>query len=328
MIHYLRGSLFFPRGDIARCLEAHQRARHYADRAGAPKLRARAMSGLGDAYYMRGQFRSANRHYDECIRLARERGMTSIEAANLGARGMTRYLLGDLDAALQDSASGAELSARIGDRRAEMVTRCGSLAFVLLEMERFAQARGELEIALELARSLSARRFESHALAMLGHITAAEGDRAAGLAMIEDGLAICEEIGYAFMGPAALGLVARLTDDDDARQRALDRGERVLRSGAVSHNYLFFYRDAMEVAVARGDADALARFAGELEAYTRREPTRWSQFVIERARALAAHAAGSRDEALLQALRDLRDEADGRGFRAAARALAAACQAS
>jgi hypothetical protein len=47
-----------------------------------------------------------------------------------------------------------------------------------------------------------------------------------------------------------------------------------------------------------------------LEAYTSAEPLPWSDLIIARGRALAAHGRGKRDDAIAAELRRLRDELD------------------
>jgi hypothetical protein len=54
-IHFLRGNLCFPRGDIDGYLQEHATALELARRAGASELEAMALDGLGDAEYVRGR---------------------------------------------------------------------------------------------------------------------------------------------------------------------------------------------------------------------------------------------------------------------------------
>jgi hypothetical protein len=75
---------------------------------------------------------------------------------------------------------------------------------------------------------------------------------------------------------------------DPARSRALlDEGEHWLADGCVSHNYLEFYRHAIEVSLRSGDWDRAERYADALEAYTRDERLPWADLVIGAGRLLA-----------------------------------------
>src|SRR5262249_31253476 len=54
-IHFLRGNLCFPRGDIDGCVREHARSLALAREVGDPEQEAAALGGLGDAEYMRGR---------------------------------------------------------------------------------------------------------------------------------------------------------------------------------------------------------------------------------------------------------------------------------
>jgi tetratricopeptide (TPR) repeat protein len=66
-IHFLRGNLCFPRGDIEGCLREHGTALDLAGRAGAAELEAAALGGLGDAEYVRGHMRTAHERFRRCV---------------------------------------------------------------------------------------------------------------------------------------------------------------------------------------------------------------------------------------------------------------------
>src|SRR6202040_3936006 len=70
-------------------------------------------------------------------------------------------------------------------------------------------------------------------------------------------------------GPFALGALALASDDPTARQAALEKGEELLRTGAVSHNHLLFPRDAIEVYLEAGNWDRVERSAAELDGMSR-----------------------------------------------------------
>ena len=319
-IHYLRGSLFFPRGDIEGCLDEHEKARGYARLASSPELEARALGGLGDAYYMRGQMVSAHAHYARCIELCRAHGIGSIEVANLAMRGNARLYQNDLHGALRDGSDAAVAAAQVGNKRAEIVAR-GAMGLVLVEMGRIEQARAELSRALEGARALGSRRFAIHCLTLLGKLLVMEGRGAEAREPIEESLRLSRETDFSFEGPMTLSVLALASDDPDEQRRALAEGEEWLRSDSLSHNYLQFYRDAMNVALRAGDADSVERYADALEAYTRGELLPWSQLYIQRGRALAAHMRGARDEGVLSALRQLHEQTQRVGLHPAALAI-------
>ena len=58
-IHYLRGNLYFPLGNIDGCLAEHGKAAELAQKAGSVEDEARALSGLGDGNFLGGRLQSA-----------------------------------------------------------------------------------------------------------------------------------------------------------------------------------------------------------------------------------------------------------------------------
>jgi hypothetical protein len=95
----------------------------------------------------------------------------------------------------------------------------------------------------------------------------------------------------------------------------------ILAWDCVGHNYFAFYRLAMEVCLRLQDWDELDRFAAELESYCRPEPLPRTDFYIARGRALAQYGRGARDDATIQALGRLREEAKQVGLMSALPAL-------
>jgi hypothetical protein len=128
----------------------------------------------------------------------------------------------------------------------------------------------------------------------------------------------------AFMGPGLLGWLALHTDDAGERRAALEEGEALLAAGSISHNYFFFYHAAIEAALTAQDWAGAVRYAAALEDYTRPEPLPWADFIIARARALAAWGRGERDAAAVERLSALYEQAERAGLRSAAGALEAA----
>ena len=110
----------------------------------------------------------------------------------------------------------------------------------------------------------------------------------------------------------------------EVRQTALAEGERLLAAGCVSHNYFWFYRDAMEAALGAGEWDEVDRYAASLETYTRPEPLPWTDFFVARGRALAAVGRGRADAAPSAALIRLQDEGQRLGLVTALPAIEAA----
>jgi tetratricopeptide (TPR) repeat protein len=319
-VHFLRGNLFFPRGNIQGVLDEHQKSLRLAKASGSVELEAAALGGLGDAEYARGRMLTAGERFDACVALCRDHGFGCIEVANRPMAAITRiYAL-----KLADAASGAEAaieaSTRVGHKRSLVIARHVGFfrAFVAAD---YAAAEEHVTHALELARQLGARRFESEALHFLGNVRHAQGRQAEALDLIRKALAISRETGMAFMGPWLLGDLARATDDLDERRAALAEGERLLAAGSLSHNHLWFHPAAIETSLGRREWREAERYADLLETYTRPEPLPWADFLCARGRALAACGAGRRDRSVTDELARLRTEAAQTGFMSALAAI-------
>ncbi len=322
-IHWLRGSWHFAQGDAEACLEAHQQSRYYAHRAGAREHEARALGGLGDAYFLSGRMRSAYELFNTCVGLCKRHGFRDIEVAHLPMRGAARYFLLDVDGALRDAQLAARMAARAGNREAELLARAGTAGVILMEAGRLDEAKRSFESALELGVELGARRFESLALTGLGRIHALQGDQAKALQLAGQSVERCRQRERSFFGPVALASLALITSNAELRRSCLAEGEAILRGPAPSHAHLYFAYLAMDAAYASESPDEVLRYAGMLAEYTRVEPLPWARFFIERGRALAHHLRDPHDAAACSALRQLRDEASMVGLELAAAALRA-----
>lgn len=301
-IHFLWGSLLFTRGHLEACLEQHELSLGFAERTRSPYLQARALSGLGDAYYMDGRMQSAYDSFNRSIELAREFAFDRIIAGSLYMRGMALFYRNELRAGLRDSLDAVTAAQKSGHKRAEVVARTGCVAWIRYEMADFEQARAQLESGLQLARQIGARRFEPNSLSFLARILAITGDRRQACEYARESVAVCRATGMTFLGPMSLSALALGTDDPAERDQALEEGWSYLRSGGLSHNQLWFHRDAIDVFWAAELPDSMDRHADALHEYTRAEPVPWSRFHIARARALADHLRGRGDPGVLRRL--------------------------
>jgi eukaryotic-like serine/threonine-protein kinase len=321
-IHYLRGNLLFPRGDLDGCMAEHQRALIHATRAGSRRLQACALSGLGDAYYLRGRMEVAHTHYDRCIEVCTRHRYFDTEAANLTMRGLMRFYHNDFAGAVLDGDHAVLLASRIGYERAEISAVLNCLSRVWMERGEIERARPEIERVREMARRLGMRRFEAVAMLFVGRMLAERGERAEAGALLDAGLSMLRAAGsIAFMGPLALGVLARVTGREAQREGALAEARGLLAAGSASVNHLYFHRDAMELYLTLGDLDRVLEHADALARYVGEEPLPWTEFFIMRARTLVAHARDPRDPQARAMLAHLRRQARAIGFHVAAGAI-------
>ncbi len=301
-VHTLRGNIHFPRGEMERCLAEHTEALRLAEAAGAMEEQARALGGLADANYMSGLFRTSGRMFARCVELCAAHGFPRIEAANLSMVGMMSMMDMEFGAALQHSRRAVHLAEQIGNRRAAMIAHHG-MHFLHAELGESARALESGVIGIEIARALGARRFIAEGLLLQALSYHDTGDPRA-LECVREGNKIAHEQ-PSYMLPFGLALEAAIVADVKERAALLAEGEAVLAVGAVSHNIIFFNRHAMEACLAAGEWDNVERYALALERGMAREPLPLTNFLIARARALAAAGRGSKDEKELQRLVDV-----------------------
>jgi hypothetical protein len=229
----------------------------------------------------------------------------------------TQWFAGDTRGALAVAHTAIARAARVGHRRAEMIGHHAAF-FCRHALMDFGAAFRHAEAALTLAQQLGARRFETEALVFLAELHRLAGLRPEALAKAEEAVKISGETSPAFLGPFALGALALASDDPIGRQAALEKGEELLRAGAVSHNHLLFPRDAIEVYLEAGNWDGVEHSAASSEQYTRSEPLPFADFYVARGRALAAFRRGQCDMVELAAvLERVRDEGERLGIRVA-----------
>jgi tetratricopeptide (TPR) repeat protein len=313
-IHHLRGNLYYPLGNIDSCLEEHGLARNYARQTASVEDEARALGGLGDAYYQRGRMITACKPFSECVQLSREHGFRRIEAANLSMVGFSRHYSNELREALELGLETIEAAAKIGHHRAELLGRMITLS-ILIDGTDLDATRDHLEQAKILAEHLGARRFEATYLRNKARVLRIEGRRANALELCERAAIICRDTGVGFAGPQVLAELALNTDDRTVRWQALQEGESMLNEGVVSHSHFHFYRDGMEACLVNGEWDEVDRYAIALQDFTRPEPLPWCDFFIARGRTLASYGRGNRDDATKQELGRLHDEAERIGLK-------------
>ncbi|SLN71292.1 adenylate/guanylate cyclase domain-containing protein [Oceanibacterium hippocampi] len=308
LIHYLRGNVYFPLGNIDGCLEEHEKAVGFAREVGSTKGEALALGGLGDAYYLRGYMRTAFEQFGACVKLCREHGYRRIEVANRHMVGWTRIYLMEFPEALEDALESVEMAAEVRHRRAELLGLMLA-GRVELELGRFGEAREYLRRALDLARTLSAGNFEAQSLVLLARLGAAEGQMSEARDFARRAVAVVRKVGMTFIGPTVLAVGAALTDDPAERRQAMAEAESILDAGCVAHNHFWFGQSAVEQALVLGEWDEAERYATRLEAYTRAQPLPWPDFTVARGRALAAWGRGGRGPELVATIERLRDEA-------------------
>ncbi|SAK49574.1 adenylate/guanylate cyclase domain-containing protein [Caballeronia ptereochthonis] len=305
-LHHLRGNILFPLGRIDDCRIEHERGLAYAKRLGLPEAEARALGGLADAAYAQGRMRTAFEHFSRAVALAREHGLGRIEVANRSMIGFSRMYLNEAREARADAVGASREAALVGQPRAQLL--CETLGvYACYELGDAPATQAYLDQEMPLIRQLGARRFEAQNMEMQGRLLFDAGQAKEAVRVLSESLALCREVGMQFSAPKTLGALSRVVDDDQERARLLAEGVDLLRRGAVGHNHLWFYRDAIDAMLTAGDAASALHYVEALEEYTRCEPLPWSQLFAARGRALAACLSGHADKAVGQELQRVRD---------------------
>jgi class 3 adenylate cyclase/tetratricopeptide (TPR) repeat protein len=322
-LHYLRGNILFPLGRIDACSAEHERGLAYARRLGLPEAEARALGGVADAAYAQGRMRSAFHHFSECVTMSRAHGFGRIEVANRSMQGFSRIYLNDASEAREDAGAAVRAAELIGQPRAQLLGET-LWVFASEELGDGEAARLHLEQEMRLIRQLGARRFEAQNLEMQGRLLLDSGRCAEAAIALRESLAISHEVGTQFCAPKTLSALSRAMQEHSERARLLAEGEALLRLGAVGHNHLWFYRDAIEAMLAAGDPAAMLHYVSALEDYTRREPLPWAELFAARGRALALALQAPAGEAIRDELVRLRTALRQAGFRSYLGAVEAA----
>ncbi|MDA1357910.1 MAG: AAA family ATPase [Proteobacteria bacterium] len=309
LIHNYRGNICFPLGKYEDCLEQHQLAAGYAREAETIEQEARALSGLADAFYSQGRMITARDHYRQCVDFCSHHGLHRIERDNRYMAAWSAHFSDDLAGVAEDAIAAIDTTLASGHQRAEIVARA-SVALVLSDIGDNAGARREIEAGLAVVEKLGAFRFKPLYAIAENRIGLAEGKPAPQLvAAMEETFQTAQATGVTFLGPWVLSSLALVSDNPERRRRALADGEELLRSGCVGHNYLKFYPDAIEISLAAAEWNEAERYCAALADFTRPEPLPPAEFYVAYGRTLAAFGRGARDDATLNKIKHLRDEA-------------------
>lgn len=291
-LHHLRGNLCFPRGEVERCVCEHQAALLAAERSGEVELVARALGGLGDAEYVRGHMRSALAAFSRCTVLARQHGLGRIESANLPMVAITRSYTLDLATAREEASMAIQLGRETGNQRGQIIA-LHAASIVRLLTGDLDGIEDEIAQAREITGRIGARRFEPENLLFLAETRLQQGRDREAAELANEAMTLGREVAMSYLGPALLGMIARTASSKEQRAAALAEGEQLLARGTISHNVLWFRRNAMDDAILSGAWTQARHHADALAAYTQAEPMPWSDLLVARARALASWGEGS-----------------------------------
>ncbi len=327
-IHYLIGSVLFPSGQSQASLEAHEQALSHAKLAGSANAEARALSGLGDAYYIQGDLRRATQHFERCVTVADQLGLARLARVNRVMLSLIRvFMLDRPAAAMNEMMNHAQLAHEELDLSGEAVARSSAMFGAILcsdAREREAIARQVVDIA---------RRSGRHRLGVAAAAYVVEAQVAQGKAVDADRQldAIyerCAEMDVPFAALNLLGPMLASASDDERRTRLFDEADQVLDGGRyVSHCLYSFCRFALDVCLQTRRFDRVERYASILERYSQPHEVCWGGYFAEWARTLSQWQRGHRDATIQRALLALGETARANGMRLESRRVDEALQA-
>jgi hypothetical protein len=257
--------------------------------------------------------RSAFDHYSRCVALSQQHGFGRIEVANRAMVGFSRIYLNEVPQAKEDGDAATRAAALVGQPRAELIGEALG-AFACYEHGDFDLVQGYLDRMMRLVRQLGVRRFEAGVFELQARVLLDTGRRAEATEMLREALAMSRKAGMQFEGPKIVSALSRAEDDPVERATLLAEGKEILRRGAVGHNHLWFYRDAIEALLSAGDGAGALEYVAALEDFTRAEPLPWSDLFAKRGRLLARALQGI-DEDIRAELTGIRSSLERAGFK-------------
>jgi class 3 adenylate cyclase/tetratricopeptide (TPR) repeat protein len=307
-IHYLRGSLYFPLGNVERCVREHERALELARRAGSAELEARALSGLGDAMYAACKPLSSYRHFEQCIEISRAHGLGKVEVANLAMLGIINaFFMARVEDGLAILQQALKLAMKVGQRRAQVIALQGC-AWAWIEMADPVRARPFADEGVELAQSIGAKRFVPQGMLFVAMCLAQQGKSDEAARVLREAWNLNQDM-VTYFGPPILGFLAQYTNDAGESRRCLEEAQRILGLGCPAHNHVYFYRPAIDLSLRLCDWGGAEHYAELLESKFSEEPVPLVTFTVERARTLAAAGRGVHDAGLLARLENIAQQA-------------------
>ena len=312
-IFYLRGSVSFPLGNIKQCLASHNTSLELAREAGDAEAEASALSGLGDAYYLQGLMNDSCKRFAECMEISREHDLGRIEVANRSMVGWSRIHLMEFNEAREDGIACARMAEQVGNPRAEMLGKL-LIGYTSMKLGDMEQATISTLDALKVADGISAEVFSINILATLAEIYRDTEEPTLARETIAEGRARLAKAGNSFIGPYAYAVAASLEEDEQKAAKFVKDSEDIFEQGCVSHNYAWFSDVVINMELAKSNWDAVARHADRLEAFTKKQPLAWSDFIVDRARTLSEIGQGSTDKVVILRAKALESAASKAGL--------------
>jgi class 3 adenylate cyclase/tetratricopeptide (TPR) repeat protein len=302
-LSYLRGCLEFARGDARASHAAHTTALERARAAGDAEGEAMALSGLADVLYAEGRMPSAYAAFDQCVALCDRLGLARYSLNNRCMLAVVHAYLEPADGAIGVLAHVRTMARQLHQRSAEVMVD-ESEGWVRIAQGRYEDGIGPAERSLALAREIGSRRWMMFDLGLLAFAYWNVGRHDEARSALQGAFENMQVVGERFFGAVVHAARAMMAEREGDLRRILADGERSLAKGAPGHCHFWFRREAIDALLRMRDWDGASWQASALENFTLAEPVPVVEFIVRRARALAAAGRGSADRAELAACRE------------------------
>ena len=278
---YLKGNLLFPRGEHHEARKLQLAAREAARRSNDPHTEALALSGLGDSYYAKGHMLTATGIYRDCLSVCERIGIKHVESSNRFMLATTRLYLNESVLALQDALASAELGAKVGNLRSEIVSRL-TAGWLYTSLENIPAAMAQYETALIIVAQIGAKRFEPFLMEGISRCHFISGDHIKAKEIIYSAWRLVEQQSLQkFIGPWVLGTLALIDSAENNNKNFIEQGLEIISSGCLAHNHYRFYVSAAESYIISRDLNRASSMADNFESFTHEEPCPWSEHQIQ-----------------------------------------------
>jgi tetratricopeptide (TPR) repeat protein len=213
----------------------HGAAVQAARQLGDPPGEALALSNLGDARQLAGNYPGAARDLQEALGICRDLGDRPGQALALTSLGNTRRMSEDYPGAARDLQEALGICRDLGDRHGQ-AHALNYLGITRLSTGDYPGAARDLQEALGICRDLGDRPGPAGVLIWLGEVQRLTGDYPGAARDLEEALGICRDLGDRLGQVHALtwlGVVRRLTGDYPAAAQNLQEALGISRD--LSH---------------------------------------------------------------------------------------------
>ena len=152
------------------------------------------LTGLGNVYYLQGEYDKAMKYYQQYLQIAREIRDRSGEGSVLGNLGNVYYSQGEYDKAMEYYQQSLQIAREIGDRSGEGIA-LGNWGETLLKLEKYAASLEYSQAALEIFKQIGNPHHQGIALKNIAEAHQHLGNLDAARQYCDEALAILTELG-------------------------------------------------------------------------------------------------------------------------------------